>query len=80
MSSCRSFVKRSALPSGVEPPREVATHSSALLSVCGFLIERLLDQIQSGRLRSMRSESSCLRMSVAYSSRLCSAVMMSEAT
>lgn len=32
------------------------------------------------RLRSIRSESRCLRMSVAYSSRPCRAVMMSEAT
>lgn len=32
------------------------------------------------RLRSMRSDSRCLRTSVAYSSRPCSAVMISEAT
>lgn len=32
------------------------------------------------RLRSMRSDSRCFRTSVAYSSRPCSAVMMSEAT
>ncbi|TNN39180.1 hypothetical protein EYF80_050653 [Liparis tanakae] len=32
------------------------------------------------KLRSMRSDSRCFRTSVAYSSRPCSAVMMSEAT
>lgn len=45
-----------------------------------YLRSRSLGWFLLSRLRSMRSDSRCLRMSVAYSSRPWSAVMMSEAT